>query len=334
MVYKHLCVIAGENTILIVSKEKRIQFTRENKDFDEIKEIVRSGDEEALLKRITRDTSEIPEYSEGKFKVDYKNEKIIDLETNTEVSLILGKRILEWAKDGLPFDPLLRFHRKVLQNPSKDSAKELYEFIEANKIPITEEGNFLAYKKVNNRNGKLVDCHSGTFDNSVGKIVSLKDRTQVDPNRRNECSYGLHVAGFSYMGSFSGDTIIEVEVEPQDVVAVPMDYKKAKMRVWRYKILRLCDGIERTERIVKVNKTAVKETTFTKNKNGILVSKEKVVKDKIVATVEGMDFGAMTANEVKKYILDNYDINMTDDPKNKKGIVKKAYKIVSENQKK
>ena len=334
MGYKKLCVIAGENTILIVSKEKRIQFTRENKDFDEIKEIVRSGDEEALLKRITRDTSEIPEYSGGLFKVDYKNEKIIDLETNTEVSLVLGKRILEWAKDGLPFEPLLKFHRKVIKNPSKDSAKELYEFIEANKIPITEDGNFIAYKKVKkNSQGKLVDCHSGTFDNSVGNIVSLKDRTKVDPDRRNECSYGLHVAGYSYMGSFSGDTVIEVEIEPEDVVAVPKDYNKAKMRVWRYKILQLCNGKERTERIVKVNKTNVKETTFSKNKNGVTVAKEKVVKDKIIASVEGIDFGAMTANEVKKYILDNYNIEMTDDPKNKKGIVKKAYKIVSENNK-
>ena len=334
MGYKKLCVIAGENTILIVSKEKRIQFTRENKDFDEIKEIVRSGDEEALLKRITRDISDIPEYSGGKFKVDYKNEKIIDLETNTEVSLVLGKRILEWAKDGLPFEPLLKFHRKVLQNPSKDSASELYEFIEANKIPITDEGNFLAYKKVNNKgDNKLVDCHSGKFDNSIGNIVALADRSKVDPNRRNECSYGLHVAGFSYMGSFSGNTVIEVEVEPQDVVAVPNDYKKAKMRVWRYKVIGFCNGTERKERIVKISKSSVKETVFTKNKSGMLVSKEKVNKDKIVASVENIDFGSMTANEVKAYILENYKITMTDDPKNKKGIVKKAYKIVEENKK-
>lgn len=333
MAYKTLSVIAGENTILIVSKKKRIQFTRENADFDEIKEIIRSGDEEALILKITKDTASIPEYSNGLFKIDYEKEAIIDIETNTNVSLVLGKRILEWAKDGLPFEPLLKFHRKVILNPSKDSANELYEFIEANKIPITEDGNFLAYKKVRKSGYKLVDCHTGKFDNSIGLEVKLQSRKDVDPDRRNECSNGLHVAGYSYMGSFTGDTIVEVEVNPEDVVAVPLDYKKAKMRVVKYRVLSLFNGKERNERIVKINKDKFIETTFEKKSNGVIKTVEKVVKDKINASIENFDLGAMTANEIKKYILDNYNITMQDDPKNKKAIVKKAYKIVEENKK-
>lgn len=322
MAFKKLTIIATPQVIMIAFKGKRIQFTNEKKEFMQIKELVRAGDEEALIAMIDKGGMIIPEYSNGLFKVDEANDRIIDIATNTEVNDVLGHRILQWAKDGFPFEPLLSFHRKVLKNPSKESAAELYKFLEANMIPITNEGNFIAYKKVTTVNGQLMDSHSKTINNNVGNIVSVP-RQSVDPNRNNTCSNGLHVGAWEYVSSFTGDVVLEVEVEPQDVVTVPPDYNEQKMRVCRYKVLGRSNGSEIKETMVKVHK-----------KNTNQVSKKKKghenTEGRINARIEKVDFNAMTAREIKEYILTHYGEEITLDNKNKQAIVKKAYKIISE----
>lgn len=54
MNFKKIGIIATENVIMIVFKGKRIQFTRENMEFDNIKELIRNGDEDALLSKIDK----------------------------------------------------------------------------------------------------------------------------------------------------------------------------------------------------------------------------------------------------------------------------------------
>lgn len=260
----------------------------------------------------------IPEYSNGLFRITENEEKIIDIETNTEVSIVLGKRIIQWAKDGFPFEPLLKFHRKLLKNPSTQSAAELYLFLEANMIPITAEGNFVAYKKVTTVGKNLMDSHSRTINNNVGNIVSIP-REQVNPDRNQTCSYGLHVGAWEYVNSFSGDTVIEVEVEPQDVVTVPPDYNQQKMRVCKYKVLSISDGKEIDRSFVKVNKTEVRD-----RKTG------EVKENKIHAKIDKVNLQEMTAMQIKSYIKDKYKTVITIDNKNKQAIVKKAYKIIEE----
>jgi hypothetical protein len=116
----------------------------------------------------------------------------------------------------------------------------LFEFLEKNKHPITEDGKFIAYKKVANANsdGKYLDIYSHTFDNSPGQVISM-DRNQVDEDPSQTCSSGLHVANWDYAANHYGsatDTMMEVEVDPADVVAVPTDYNQAKMRTCRYTV--------------------------------------------------------------------------------------------------
>jgi hypothetical protein len=53
---------------------------------------------------------------------------------------------------------------------------ELYGFLEKGNLPITNDGHFLAYKKVRK---DYKDCHSGTMDNSIGQVVEM-ERNQVD----------------------------------------------------------------------------------------------------------------------------------------------------------
>jgi hypothetical protein len=64
------------------------------------------------------------------------------------------------------------------------------------------------------------------------------DRKDCDPDRKNACSRGLHVAAFSYAhDQYSNGNLIEVKVNPRDVVAVPEDHNNEKMRVCEYEVL-------------------------------------------------------------------------------------------------
>lgn len=150
----------------------------------------------------------------------------------------LGQRFVEFINNQIDLEPLLNFCRKLRKNPSKASIDQLFGFLDANKHPITKDGNFIAYKKIRS---DFKDYHSGRFDNSPGKVLEMP-REQVDEDPTQTCSSGLHVANWSYAyRSFYGGEghMVEVEVDPADVVAVPIDYNQGKMRTCRYKVVKV-----------------------------------------------------------------------------------------------
>jgi hypothetical protein len=164
--------------------------------------------------------------------VEFKEDGII-LMDGEPVSDALVVRYRFMIENDFPLEGFKLFVQNLAQNPSKDSRKDLYGFLEACTLPITEDGHFLAYKKVN---GDYADCYSRTFDNHVGKTVEMP-RERVDSNRNETCSTGLHVCSRSYLGHYSGDRVVVVKVNPKDVVSVPVDYDNAKMRVCRYEVI-------------------------------------------------------------------------------------------------
>ncbi len=149
------------------------------------------------------------------------------------VPTVLGRKIEDFANEGLPYEPLVLFAKNLLTNPSFRATQHLYQFLEKNNHPITENGCFIAYKKVRH---DFKDIHSGTFDNSPGQVLEMP-RNQVNEDPNQTCSYGLHVANFSYASGFGSGHMLEVEVHPADVVAIPVDYDQAKMRVCKYKVI-------------------------------------------------------------------------------------------------
>jgi hypothetical protein len=153
----------------------------------------------------------------------------------------LSTRVLDFFNNNLPFEPLLKFWAKLKNNPSFNSRQMLFKFLEHNGHPITTEGNFIAYRAVRN---DFLDKHTGKMDNSVGNVVSI-DRSKVDDNPNNVCSYGLHVATMSYAQNFGSgdDRLLDVEVDPADVVAVPTDYNGTKMRVCKFKVVAESQGL-------------------------------------------------------------------------------------------
>jgi hypothetical protein len=158
---------------------------------------------------------------------------------NVKVPPMLGKKIVGFRDEGLPFEPLVAFARKLNNNPSFRSVQQLFAFLEANDHPITEEGNFIAYKSVSRcSDGVLRDTRTKTIVNEPGSVCEMP-RNQVDEDPNRTCSFGLHIANWDYAQNHYGgyaDPMLEVEVDPADVVAVPVDYNQSKMRVCRYKV--------------------------------------------------------------------------------------------------
>lgn len=115
------------------------------------------------------------------------------------------------------------------------SAEDLMKFIEHGDLPIADDGCIVIYKRLKQSGNTFVDVHSGRIKQNVGSYVFMKPGL-VDPNRRQDCSNGLHVASLGYLSSFSGNVTVMAKVRPEDVFAVP-EYSHTKMRVCGYHIL-------------------------------------------------------------------------------------------------
>lgn len=153
----------------------------------------------------------------------------------------LTKRILALVKQDFDFQPLLNFLEKLMRNPDSDSINELYLFLEANTLPITEAGNFLAYRRVDKNYLSLHANPDGTRNsNKIGESVTMK-RSECERNRDKTCSKGLHFASLSYIPHYgsdsNGDRTVVVEIDPSDVVSIPSDYNNQKGRCCKYTVV-------------------------------------------------------------------------------------------------
>ena len=160
-----------------------------------------------------------------------KNHKLYYRET--ELHGYIVNKLLELHYKKLSTTRITNFLENLLQNPSNRVYENLYEFLEKGKNPITEDGHFLAFKRVNK---DYTDVHTSTFSNLPGNTLEMP-RNQVDDNPNNTCSNGFHVCSLDYLKEFSGERIVICKINPKDVVAIPIDYNQTKMRVCRYEVI-------------------------------------------------------------------------------------------------
>lgn len=155
---------------------------------------------------------------------------------NKAIHNTLTERIIDMARQGFDIGYMVKFLENLMKNPSYRAVNELYGFLESGSIPITENGTFLAYKKIRN---DWTDIHSGTFDNSIGAVCEMP-RNMVDEDSSRTCSAGLHVCSYDYLAHFSRDNddrVVICEINPADVVSIPADYNNTKMRVCKYTVI-------------------------------------------------------------------------------------------------
>jgi hypothetical protein len=151
-------------------------------------------------------------------------------------------RILEFMSKGLPHQPLVRFLDKLMDNPSRRSVEELYNFLEHKQMPLTPDGNFLAYKGVKH---DFTDHYSGNFDNSVGQTLEMPRNTVCD-DANHGCSAGFHAGSHDYAKGYAsgGGHLLLVEINPADVVSVPHDCSCQKLRTSKYKVVAVHETID------------------------------------------------------------------------------------------
>ena len=189
---------------------------------------------------------------------------------------------------------LKNFFKKL---PSED-AIGLIDFLALNNLPITVEGNILAFKALMPlSDGKtLVDFYTKKVTQQVGDIVHMH-RYAVDSDRNAHCSVGLHVCTKEYLktGFVKENTVFTlVKVSPEDVRSVPNDLN-SKMRCCKYQIL----GVIPSEEIESVVNG---DTTNTPVFNKLL---ENAINEKFTGVNHDV---ALTAGTVKSIL----DMNITD----------------------
>lgn len=162
----------------------------------------------------------------------------------------LNREILTFIEQKLPPEPLVKFVQRVRKNPSYRSVNQLWGFVKANSICLTEDGELVLYKRVLGPEKEYFDIHTGhTHKNTPGETIRMP-RNLVDDDPTSTCSHGLHVAAWEYAHKHFGstlatsDVIMECLVCPSNVVSIPTDYNNAKMRVCEYTVLGIVQNPE------------------------------------------------------------------------------------------
>lgn len=241
-------LIQGNNVVVVIDNKPHT-ISKTHITYQRVVDAIKAGDWEAV-KDVVEPKKVVLEYGKGNVAVQgetlfWKGE---------EMHSSLSSRMIQMLQDGFPIEPMVQFMENLMLNPSKRAVTELYGFLEKNSLPITPDGHFLAYKRVR---FDYKDCHSGTMDNSVGKVVEM-ERNQVDDDKDRTCSTGLHFCSQEYLGHFGGERIVIVKINPRDIVSIPSDYNNAKGRACRYEVVDEIDKDKADEAFARsVQATAV-----------------------------------------------------------------------------
>lgn len=175
----------------------------------------------------------------------------------TPVHSVLADQIKRALESGeSDYNPLVRFWEKLEANPQAHSKEQAYRWLATHDFKITEDGDVVAYKGVqDNRDGTfsstgrsdVPDVPSGYVDGEpvkplsvitkkVGSVVTMP-RAEVAHDPNQACHRGLHVGDWSYANNFAKGAVLEVHVHPRDIVSVPTGDRDRKVRCCKYKVV-------------------------------------------------------------------------------------------------
>jgi hypothetical protein len=225
MAYPYL--IQGNNIVVVIGNKSHT-ISKTHITYTKVLDAIKASDWDSLPD-IIEPKKVVLNYGQGNVSIQGETLFWKGKELNTGLSV----RMIQMLQEGFPIEPMVNFMENLYKNPSHRAVTELYGFLEKNALPITPDGHFLAYKKVREN---YFDVHSGTMDNSVGQVVEM-ERHEVNDNKDETCSTGLHFCGMSYLSSFGGARTVIVKINPADVVSIPSDYNEAKGRACRYEVI-------------------------------------------------------------------------------------------------
>lgn len=220
-------IIQGNNVTVVIGNTPHT-ISKTHITYNKVVDAIKAGDWETV-QNVIEPKKVVLDYGQG--RVSIKGETLYW--DGEEFNGSLAVRMIAMLQEGFTIEPLINFMENLQENPSNRSVTELYGFLEKNNLPITPDGHFLAYKRVR---ADYKDVHSGTMDNSPGKVVEMP-RNKVDDNQNNTCSHGLHFCSQDYLKNFGGERTVIVKINPRDVVSIPNDYNQTKGRACRYEVI-------------------------------------------------------------------------------------------------
>ena len=150
----------------------------------------------------------------------------------------IGKMLIRLIDEELPLDYFINFINNLMNNTSNRSIEQLYDFLDKNSMPITEDGCFMAYKSVEN------DYLSRNKDEVTGEHVRYMvgdepsmPRSLISDDPSLTCHRGLHACAMEYLAGWGGKHLMLVKINPADVVCVPFDSNRSKMRVCKMQVI-------------------------------------------------------------------------------------------------
>lgn len=183
---------------------------------------------------------------------------------------VLADQLSRALQQGNPdvYVALAKFWEKLESNPSAHSREQAYEFLATHAFQITPEGDVVGYKGVTENNdgtyastatsqaiGKPSAYVNGKplaerqrVVQRIGDTVTMP-RSEVVHDPSLSCERGLHVATYDYAAGYG--TVLEVHVNPRDIVSVPNDAGGAKVRVCRYVVAGLADAPDESAPVLR-----------------------------------------------------------------------------------
>jgi len=231
--------ILTDQSLTVVIKGKAHTMQSTHPAFERAKEAL-SNEEWERLENLFDVSKAVQDYVDESSGIEVKD-GAVHFQGEVVHGMVVDK-VLDFMRKNLPYQPLVKFLSKLMDNPSRRAVDELYTFLEHKNMPITPEGNFLAYKGVTS---EFKDHYSGKFDNSVGSVLEMK-RNGVCDDADMGCSAGFHAGSYDYAKgyAFSGGNLMIVEIDPADVVSVPKDCSCQKLRTSKYKVVGHYETVE------------------------------------------------------------------------------------------
>lgn len=153
------------------------------------------------------------------------------------------KRLLDMLRDGFDIRPLARFLDRLEKNPyALEAAKdELYRFLERGNMPLTEDGCFLAFKRVREDFSSIHNGPEPVFSIPGTRVEFPRERLRIEQRGMTCSSSGLHVCSYGYLPHFhayDGNKVVVVKCAPEDLWSIPAGENDLKCQMVGYDVLR------------------------------------------------------------------------------------------------
>lgn len=152
-----------------------------------------------------------------------------------------------------------RFAERLEANPSEHSKDQLFNWFigltrQGERMSITNDGKLVAYKGVKigendvpysimsgpgiieNPSGETEFIKHDVLPNRIGSTVSVQ-RSYVEADPKIGCGPGLHAGTYSYARAWGNGNVLQVEIDPAHIVAIPDCSGFQKLRSHRYLVV-------------------------------------------------------------------------------------------------